>query len=343
MQVYAAIRGHLLADVPVQASRAETLGYDGLTVNEAKLDPFVACTLAAEHTRRIQVATAIALAFPRSPMITAGLAWALQRFSGGRFELGLGTQVKGHVERRFSVPWTSPGPRLREYLLALRAIWGCWQNGTPLDFRGSFYTFTLMTPEFSPGPIDHPRIPIHVAAVNPYNLRLAGEVCDGVLLHSFCTPKYVAEVVLPNVEAGARASGRALEDVAITGGGFVAIGASAGEIASEVEETRRRIAFYASTRTYKPVMDVHGWGDVCVRLHEMSLRGEWREMPRLITDAMVEAFCIVGTFGQVAEKMCERYSGWATRVRFPLPSAAAAGEQALRRAIEALQGAERAS
>ncbi|MFN3974696.1 MAG: TIGR03617 family F420-dependent LLM class oxidoreductase [Dehalococcoidia bacterium] len=337
MKVYAPLRGRALADVPAEARRAESLGYNGVTLSELTTDPFLASTLAAEHTQQAKVATSIAVAFPRSPMITAYEAWNLQAFSNGRFELGLGTQVKGHNERRFSVPWSAPGPRIREYVQALRAIWDCWQNGTPLNFQGQHYTFTLMTPEFNPGPISSPPPPILLASVNPYMARLAAEVADGVLLHGFMTWKYIAEVALPAVEAGAKRAGKTLKDVAISGGGFIVTGANEGEVLQNLEVTRRRIAFYASTRTYKAVMDLHGWGDVTIRLHELTLQGRWKELPSLITDQMIDAFCVIGTYESIVPRLKEKYAGWATCITFPMPHGEGPADTALRKVLADLE------
>jgi probable F420-dependent oxidoreductase len=337
MKVYAPLRGRALAEVPAEARRAEALGYDGVTLSEVTTDPFLASTLAAEHTRRAKVGTAIAVAFPRSPMIVAYTAWNLQAFSGGRFELGLGTQVKGHNERRFSVPWTAPGPRIREYVEALRAIWDCWQKGTPLNFQGRHYTFTLMTPEFNPGPIPTPHIPVFLAAVNPYMASVAAQVADGVLLHPLMSWKYITEVVLPAIEAGARRAGKSLKDIEIAGGGFIVTGATEEEVLHNLEATRRRIAFYASTRTYKGVMDIHGWGDVTLRLHHLTLQGRWQDLPTLITDQMIEAFCVVGTYDTILPRLRERYGGWASRIALPLPSDESHQDAPLRRLIAGIQ------
>ena len=321
MKVNAPIDAWQLSEIPAQAARAETLGFDSLALPELTLDPFLSSTLAAEHTRNTDIKTAIALAFPRSPMTTAYMAWNLQALAGGRFELGLGTQVKGHIVRRFSATWLSPGPRLREYVESLRAIWDTWQNGVPLQYQGQHYKFSLMIPVFDPGPIPTPRIPISISAVNPYMLRLAGELTDGVQLHSFCTDKYVADVVLPTVEAGAKRAGRALRDVAITGGGFIVADTPGKNLDSQIDALRRRIAFYASTRTYKPVMDVHGWGDVTLELHRLSLQGLWKEMASLITDEMIDAFAVIGPHEALPALIRKRYGSWASSVTVGLSDA----------------------
>ncbi len=321
MKVYTGLPARELSEVPGQARRAEALGFDGVSFGELAHDVFLLAALAVEHTNRVAVATSIAIAFPRSPMIVAHTSWDLQRLSGGRFELGLGTQVKGHNERRFSVQWVPPAPRIREYAQSLRAIWDCWQNGTPLDYRGRHYSFTLMTPEFNPGPIEHPDVPVYVAAVGSVMCRVAGEVFDGILLHGFTTPRYTQEVILPMVEQGATRTGRSVDkDVTVSGGGFIATGATEEEVHRNREVIRRRISFYGSTRTYKTVLDLHGWGDTCLKLHEMSVKGQWDDMPGQITDPMLDTFCISGTYDEIAPKMKERYEAFASRISLAMPA-----------------------
>ena len=334
MKVTAHLDTNKLSDIPEQAARAEVLGFDSLALAELTLDPFLSSTLAAQHTRNAGIKTAIAVAFPRSPMTTAYMAWNIQQLAGGRFELGLGTQVKGHNERRFSTPWVSPGPRLKEYIASLRAVWDTWQNGTPLNFRGKFYNLTLMIPVFDPGPIPQPRIPISISAVNKYMLRLGGEVADGVQLHSFCTPKYVHEVVLPTVEEGAKKAGRSLQDVAVTGGCFIIAETPGKDLDAQIAALRQRIAFYASTRTYKSVMDVHGWGDVTLQLHRLSLQGQWKEMSALITDEMVDAFAMVGSYDALPGLIEKRYGGWASSVTLGFSGAP---DDGLKQALEKIK------
>ena len=327
-----------LADVPAGARLLEDLGYDGMVTPELKYDPFLPLAVAATVTTRLELTTSVAIAFPRSPMITALMAWDLQRASRGRFILGLGTQVKGHNERRYSVPWSAPGPRLREYILSLRAIWDSWQYGKPLRFEGEHYRFTLMTPAFNPGPIEHPRIPVHVAGVNPYNCRLAGELGDGIRIHSLHSREYLADVILPAVEAGASRAGRSLKDVEVCVGVLIATAPDEGELSRRVEEVRRRIAFYGSTRTYMPVFARHGWEATVEQLHELSRRGAWDEMPKLISDRMVETFAVVGTYDRIAARLRERYAGLADRIQFSIPVANAADAERLRRLIAELRG-----
>ena len=217
-------KGDLLSTAATVAERAERLGFDSVEFAEGAHDPFLACVVAAEHSSRLQVHTSVAIAFPRSPMVTAMLAWDLQRFSGGRFVLGLGTQVKAHSERRFSVPWTAPAPRVREYIRAMEAIWTTFQDGAPLRFEGKHYQFSLMNPNFNPGPIEHPGIPVELAAVNPFNAGVAGEVCSGIKLHPFHTPGYLREVLLPSIERGRARAGRDRAGFTVRGGGLIASG-----------------------------------------------------------------------------------------------------------------------
>lgn len=308
-----------LLEVPALAREAEALGVDGLWMPETKHNPFLPLALAAEHTRRVSLGTAIAVAFPRSPMILAHISWDLAQASRGRFILGLGTQVKGHNERRFSANWASPGPRLREVILALRAIWDCWQNGTALDFKGEFYTFTLMTPFFNPGPIHYPKIPIYLAAVNPYNCRLVGAAADGIQIHPFHSVKYLRERVLPHIEEGLRASGRSRAELTLAAPVFIATGGSTREIEQAKRSVKSQIAFYASTRTYQPVLEVHGWGDLAARLHRKSVEGDWTGMADLITDEMIELYAVAGPFDEIAERLRERCAGLVDRISPYLP------------------------
>jgi probable F420-dependent oxidoreductase len=296
------------------AQRAEALGYDAVVSFETSHDPFLPLVLAGEHTSRIGLRTGLAISFPRSPMVVANAAWDLQGYSNGRFELGLGTQVKGHNERRFSVPWTAPAPRMREYVLALRAIWRTWSAGEPLRFEGEHYQFTLMTPMFTPGPIEKPEIPVLVSALGPGMARVAGEVCDGLLLHPMCSYKYVTEVILPAVEQGAKRAGRPLEDCKLYWGGFTASGDSDAELREARRNVARQISFYGSTRTYKEALAIHGHADLCEKLHALSVRGRWAEMFELVPEDLIDALCESGTQEEVAHKLHKRWSGLCSHV-----------------------------
>jgi probable F420-dependent oxidoreductase len=308
-----------LQKVAEDARAAEAIGFDGVLAVEAQSEPFLPLAAAAVATSRIELGTAIALAFTRSPMVLAYTAWGLQRGTRGRFHLGLGTQVKGHNERRFAVKWEKPVAKLREVVLALRAIWDTWQNGTKLDFKGEFYELTLMTPFFSPGPLDHPKIPIYLAGVNPLVTRLAGEVADGFYVHPLHSPKFIRETILPDLEIGAKRAGRERSAVKLSTQAFVAVGESAEEIASEREKIREQISFYASTRTYKPALDAHGWGDLCFRLSAMAAKGEWKKMTGEITDEVIDAYSVSGSPAEVPRLLRERYAGLLDRVSIYFP------------------------
>lgn len=338
MQVVARLEERVLQDVPRFAQLAEESGCDAAVSNENRHDAFLPLVLAAEHTERLRLGTSVAIAFPRSPMVVAQEAWDLQRFSNGRLQLGLGTQVKGHNERRFSVPWSPPLPRLREYVLALRAIWDTFQNGTRLDFRGDHYTFTLMTPFFNPGPLEHPHIPVYLAGVNPGPCRLAGEVADGLLLHPMSSPRYVREVVWPAIGEGAGRAGRSLEGFHVTGGGFVVVGRTEEERRERAAVVKRRIAFYASTRSYQPTMAIHGWGEVTPELHRMSLQGQWDAMADLITDEMLETFAVIGDYPEIGRRLRERWDGAVTRVLLSTDVLAGADSDERQRMVRELKG-----
>ena len=325
--------------VPEAARKAEALGYDGAFTPETGHDPFLAHALAAEHTERITLGTAVAIAFPRSPMATAQVAWDLQKASDGRFVVGLGTQVKGHIVRRYGIDWVPPGPRLRDYVLTMRAIFDSWQNGTRPEFESEHYRYTLTSPFFNPGPIDHPDIPIHISAINPYNCRLVGQVCDGIKLHGFNTPKYLREVILPNIEKGAKKAGRDRKEIEICGLGFVMTGETEEDVAKAMEPVRQQLSFYASTRTYKPVLDIEGWGDLNQELFTLSIEGKWQEMAKKVTDDMLQEFGVIGTYDKIIPKIKEKCEGVIDRVTFSIPTRNPDDEERLKEMIKQLQAA----
>jgi probable F420-dependent oxidoreductase len=338
MKVDTMLEARNLVEAAENARVAEDMGFDGLWTVEAQHDPFLPLAAAAPATRQVSLGTAIAVAFPRSPMILAHIAWDLQAYSGGRFILGLGTQVKGHNERRFSVKWDSPGKRLREVILAMRAIWDCWQNGTKLDFQGEFYQHTLMTPFFSPGPIEHPKVPIFIAGVNPYVARLAGELCDGFHVHPFHSPKFLRERLIPDIAAGARKAGRTRQALELSTQEFMAIGESREEIAEVREKIRQQISFYASTRAYQPVLDVHGWGELSARLGRLAAQGEWQKMPAEISDEMVDTFSVSGAPDEITAKVKERYDGLLDRISPYFPPRTPQDRERWRGLVRGLQG-----
>ena len=307
-----------LATIPEQARRLEAMGVDSVFVGETDHNPFLPLVLVAEHTQRMTFGTSVAIAFPRVPHVTANIAWDLAQYSGGRFLLGLGTQVKGHNERRFSVPWAPPGPRLRDYINCMRAIWDSWQNGTKPSYEGEYYQYKLTSPFFNPGPIEHPDIPVIISAVNPFNARLAGEVCDGITIHSFSTFRYIRDVLIPAVHEGARRAGKDPASLHVQGGGFIVTGRNEDEVHEARERTRRQIAFYASTRSYANVMKTHGWDDEAAALHRLSMDAQWDEMTRMITDDMLEEFCVIGTWEELPAQMREKFAGINTQVTLPI-------------------------
>jgi probable F420-dependent oxidoreductase len=298
------------------AKRQEDLGYDGLWTAETSHDPFLAVAMAAEATERVEVGTAIAVAFARNPMDMAMTANDLQILSKGRFNLGLGSQIKAHIERRFSMPWSHPAPRMREFILAMRAIWDSWHNGTKLAFEGRFYNHTLMTPFFNPGPSEFGAPKVFLAGVGEKMTEVAGEVCDGFLAHAFSTPAYLRDVTIPALERGLKKAGRSRKDFEVTAPGFMVLGNNDDEIQAASAGVRQQIAFYGSTPAYKPVLDKHGWGDLQGELNAMSKRGEWVEMGNLVNDDILAEFAIIGRPEDVPKEVANRYGGLADRIGF---------------------------
>ncbi len=322
-----------LRTVPRHVQDAEALGYDGIWTAEAGHDPYLPCAVAATALERAIIGTNITVAFPRSPLVHAQIAWDLQAATQGRFVLGLGTQVKGHNERRYSTAWTAPGPRLREMVQLIRHIWDVWQNGTRPGFEGTHYRFSLMTPFFSPGPIQWPKIPIYIAGVNPYILRLAGEVCDGLHAHPFHSAKYLRETVVPNVEAGLAKAGRSRADFTIATSGFVITGPDRDAVERAKGAVRQQIAFYASTRTYAVVLETHGWGHVSSQLSERAAKGDWGGMASLITDEMLDVYAVQGTYDELPGLLRAKYDGLIDRLAFYALPGALPDDPAARRAL----------
>ncbi|MBM3489055.1 MAG: TIGR03617 family F420-dependent LLM class oxidoreductase [Alphaproteobacteria bacterium] len=307
------------------AQAGEEAGFFGLATSELAHDPFAPLILASTRTGRVKLATSIVVAFPRSPMVVAATAWDLQTNSGGRFQLGLGTQVKGHNERRFSVPWLKPVARMREYVEALRAIWRCWETGGRLDYQGEHYRFTLMTPEFAPKPSGLPMVPITIAAVGPDMLRLAGRLCDGARLHGFCTRRYVEQVCLPRIEEGLAASGRARANFEISGGGFVTLAADQDGLRGEIAKLRHRVGFYGSTRTYLGVFAAHGLEDLGLKLHKLSVEGKWDQLAQVVPEEILPLFSAIGTYRDIGQAVAERYGGAVDSIRLEFPAGTPAG------------------
>jgi probable F420-dependent oxidoreductase len=307
------------------AAAAEAAGFDALMTVELGHDVFTPLACAALATERVELTPSIAVAFPRSPTVMASQAWDLHANSNGRFVLGLGSQVKGHNERRFGIPWSAPAPRLREYVQALRAVWRCWETGGKLDYQGEHYRLTLMTPDFSPEPTGLPMVPVTIAAVGEAMLRVAGEVCDGVRLHPLCSRRYLEEVALPRISEGMQRSGRRRINFDVFGGGFVVTGPDEKTVAEGTDWARGRIALYASTRTYAPILALHGLEELGAKLHAMSVGGRWNEMPAQITDDVVRIFAACGTYEEIAAAVEARYGGLADAVELNFPPDTPAG------------------
>ena len=315
MKVDAGIMGplHGIGD---RAAAMEEFGYDGLLSAELAHDPFFPVLLAANRTERVDLATGIAVAFSRNPMILANIAWDLQEFSKGRFTLGLGSQIKPHIEKRFSMPWSKPAARMEDMIEAIHAIWDCWRSGEKLDHRGDFYQHTLMTPMFSPGVSEFPDPKITLAAVGPLMTKVAGRVADGFISHSFQTADYLRDVTIPAIEEGLAERGRSRGDIEISMPMFVVSGSTEEEVAQRKQGIRQQIAFYGSTPAYKGVLEHHGWGDAQPELNRMSKAGKWVEMAEVIDDEMLSHFAIVAEPGGVAPLIQERFGGMVDRVQF---------------------------
>lgn len=311
-----------LSDIAESARRLEELGFDGLTAPEAGHDPYLPLAIAAEHTERISLGTNVAIAFPRSPMVSAQLAWDLQHYSGGRFRLGLGTQVKPHVERRYATPWTAaPGPRMREYLLCMRAMFESFQTGAKPDFRGDHYQFTLCPPFFNPGPNEYSQVPIQIAAVNPYMGKLAGELCDGLRLHPIATFRFTKEVLVPAIADGAEKAGRPPSEIELVGAPFLALADDEAGLDAARLDLKQQISFYASTPTYHSVLEFHGWLDEAAEMHRLSREGKWKDMPSVIRDEMLEEWAVIATRDNFVARLKEQSEGLFSTVLLDLPAA----------------------
>ena len=335
MKVDAGLFGSL-TDIPRRARELEEMGYDGAMTAETANDPFFPLALAAEHTERIELMTSIAVAFSRSPMTLANIGHDLNAFSQGRFILGLGSQIRPHITKRFSMPWSKPAKRMREFILAMRAIWANRYDRTKLDFRGEFYSHTLMTPMYTPTDRRFGAPRVYLAAVGPLMAEVAGETADGLIAHAFTTNRYVREVTMPAVERGLAQSGRSRADFSITCPAFVVTGSTDEATEGSRAAVRKQISFYASTPAYRPVLDMHGWGELQPELTILSKRGEWDEMATRISDEMIDEFAIIAPPDRVVPALKERYGDLFDRVACTF-AADDKDEQQAR--IKALQGA----
>jgi probable F420-dependent oxidoreductase len=309
MRVFTTLPQEDLRKVGPAAEQIEADGYTGVATQENRHDPFLSLAVAGAATKRIELHTSVAIAFARSPMVCANVGWDLATSTGGRFTLGLGSQVRAHNEKRFSVPWTAPAPRMREYVQAVRAIWAAWKGDGKLRYEGKHYRFTLMTPNFTPEPYDAPAPRIGIAAVGPATMKVAAEECDSVKLHVFCTRKYLEESTLPIIEAGLATAGRKRENFEITGGGFVVTGKDDAAVAKLFDWVRYRVAFYGSTPAYWPVFDAHGLGDLGRKLNAMTKAGQWDRIAGEVSDDVVHLFAAVGRHDQIAKAIEARFGG----------------------------------
>ncbi|MHB1511327.1 MAG: LLM class F420-dependent oxidoreductase [Acidimicrobiales bacterium] len=301
-----------------QARRVEAAGYAGAWATETGHDPFLVLASAAEQTTTLELGTGIVVAFGRSPMITATLANDVQLLSKGRLLLGLGSQIKPHIEKRYSMPWSHPAARMREYILALRAIWTSWNQGTKLEFRGEFYTHTLMTPFFSPGPNPYGPPKVFLAAVGELMAEVAGEVADGILIHGFTTETYLRQATMPALMRGLKKGERSRESCQVAYSGFVITGTEEEQEAAR-PMVRGQIAFYGSTPAYRPVLELHGWGELQVELNRLSKLGEWEQMATLIDDDVLDAFAVTAEPCDVASVVQKRYGDLVDRFSFYAP------------------------
>ena len=302
--------GDRLDDIGVlqeQFRRREQLGFDGVVTAEIRNDPFVVVGLGAAVTERVELRTGIAVAFARSPMTTAYSAHDLNVYSRGRFTLGLGSQIQAHITKRFGMPWHGPAKQMAEFIRALHAIWDCWYDGKPLNFRGDCYRHTLMTPDFTPHDTRFGRPRVVMAAVGPLMIATAAREADGILVHTFCTPQYLEEEILPRIDATLAESGRSRADFEVSFPPFVVTGATEAEFEAAKQQVKYRIAFYGSTPAYRPVLECHGWEDLQPKLNQLSKNNGWERMPELISDEILETFAVVGEPHQVASEIRRRY------------------------------------
>jgi probable F420-dependent oxidoreductase len=301
------------------AAIAEDVGVDAVLVEETKDDPYQLLALGAATTSAVQLGTSVAMAFPRSPTATAMSAWSLQKLSGGRFLLGLGTQVRAHITRRYGLDWHAPAPWMRDYVNAMRAVWNTWQTGEPLQFESERYRLDVMVPLFDPGPIDDPDIPVYIAAIGPNMCSVAGEIADGVRLHPVCTTKFIDDEVLPNVMRGAARTGRSLDDVEVCLKPLIGTAPDAALLEQVAETVRARVAFYLSTPSYRRTFEVHGWGDIAREASQLSRAQRWEDLPGLVHDEMLHTVATIGTYDEIATKLNDRFAERLDRIEFSIP------------------------
>ncbi len=326
-----------IRDFGTLAKVAEDVGLDAVLVEETKDDPFQLLALGAAATSTIQLGTSVAIATPRSPTVMAMSAWSLQKLSGGRFLLGIGPQVRAHVERRYGLAWSAPAPWMRDYINAVRAVWDCWQNGTPLKFESEHYNLDVMVPLFNPGPVDDPCIPIHLSAIGPNMCAVAGEVANGVRLHPVCTSKFIDEEVLPNLARGAARSNRDVDNVEVCMKPLIGTAPTAERLEQVVRTVRARVAFYLSTPSYRRTFAVHGWEDVAREASQLSRVQDWENLPKLVTDEMLHTVATIGTYDEIASKLADRYAQRVDRIEFSVPVTSEEDAEAIRAILTELR------
>ena len=308
-----------LGEVAAVARAMEAAGYDGAFTFEGPHDPFLPLVLAADATERLELVTAVAIAFARNPMTIAGQAHDLQVLSEGRFHLGLGSQIKPHIERRFSMPWSAPAARMRELVLAVRAIWATWNDRVPLRFEGAHYTHTLMTPFFDPGPSPFGAPAVWLGGVGPMMTEVAGEVADGFMVHPFCTERSLLEVTLPALERGRARPGALAEPIQISLPVMIATGHDEAALHAATTAVRAQIAFYGSTPAYRVVLDTHGWGDLQPVLRDLTRSGDWAAMADVVHDDLLHAVAVVAAPDDVASEIKRRFGAHLDRVALNAP------------------------
>ncbi len=328
-----ALLHHNLAAVPAQVAALEAAGFAGVQTVETGHDPFFPLLLAAEHSKGLDLTTAIAVAFARNPMNLAAIGNDLNGYSGGRFILGLGSQIRAHIERRFSMPWSQPAARMREFIAAMQAIWANWYRGEPLNFRGEFYQHTLMTPVFTPKPSDAGPPRVFLAAVGPLMTQVAADLCEGMLVHPLTSVSYLRDHTLPIIEAGLKRRGLSRRDFELSHGMFVVSGATEEAFRDSRRAVRERIAFYSSTPAYRTVLESHGWGDLQPELNQLSKQGRWVEMGELISEEMLDTFAVVGAPDRIVPMIRERFAGLVDRVTLDFSFAPADSRPALIRQL----------
>jgi probable F420-dependent oxidoreductase len=327
-----------LGEMAIVTRAAESLGFDGIWTAETQADPFLPLTLAAEHSRRVNIGTAIAVTFPRSPATLAYLAWDLQRYSNGRFILGLGAQVKAHNVLRFGVKWEKPVKKMHETIEAIHAFWHAWQTGEPFRYVGEFFKLTLMTPFFNPGPLDVPPPPIYIAAMNKMMLRLAGSHCEGVHIHALHTVKYLEEVAMPELAVGWARSDKQREDFSLSTAVFVVPTDEADYAAWAEQHVRQQISFYLSTPAYRLIAELHGWEDEAHALSQAARNGQWDKMPAMVNDDMMEALVVFGTWTALPGMIKAKYGDLIDRVSYYLPYVPGENEAGWRATIASFIG-----